>query len=159
MRAAWSSTPRAALSPSRATQAQGNGAGDYTQALHVLTQHLFPPGAGKHAGAFVLTSEPVPEWRGPVDDDDLIRRALNSRSAGAAFGARASFADLWTANVDVLRVAYPSTDKLYGGSARPTPHSPRIWHSGPASMASVSNASCASPHSSGTSGTARATTT
>jgi hypothetical protein len=39
--------------------------------------------------------EPVPEWRGPVDDDELLRRALNSRSAAAAFGVRASFADLW----------------------------------------------------------------
>jgi hypothetical protein len=68
---------------------------DHTQALHTMTAHLFPPGAGKHDGAFRLTSEPVPEWRGPVDDEELLRRALNSRSAGGAFGVRATFADLW----------------------------------------------------------------
>jgi hypothetical protein len=97
-------------------QASGDAGTDHTGALATITQHLFPPGAGKHNGAFVLTAEPVPEWRGPTDDAELIRRALNSRSAGAAFGVRASFADLWQANVEVLRVAYPSADKLYGGS-------------------------------------------
>lgn len=96
--------------------AQGNAATDCTAVLAQLVPVMFPPGAGKHEGAFILSTEPVPEWRGPTDDDDLIRRALNSRSAASAFGQRATFADLWEANADVLRVAYPATDKLYGAS-------------------------------------------
>lgn len=53
------------------------------------------------------TSEPVPEWRGPTNDADLLRRALKSRSAASAFGSRASFADLWEANVEALAKAFP----------------------------------------------------
>jgi hypothetical protein len=98
-------------------QAVGDVNTDHTQALHTLAAHVFPPGAGRHDGAFALTTQPVAEWRGPVDDDELLRRAMNSRSAGAAFGVRASFADLWNANADVLRAAYPSPDKLYDASA------------------------------------------
>lgn len=54
-----------------------------------------------------LSSEPVPEWRGPTDDDDLLRRALKSHSAASAFGGRVSFADLWEANVEALANAWP----------------------------------------------------
>lgn len=39
---------------------------------------------------------PRAEWKGPDDDDELIRRALNARSgAGAAFGGKATFGALW----------------------------------------------------------------
>lgn len=47
------------------------------------------------------TTEPVAEWSGPADDDELLRMALASRSAAASFTspggapAKASFADLW----------------------------------------------------------------
>lgn len=98
-------------------EATGNAATDHTVALHQLVPVLFPPGAGKHEGAFELSTGPVPEWRGPTDDEDLLRRAMNSRSAAATFGVRASFADLWQANVAVLSVAYPAPDKLYDGSS------------------------------------------
>lgn len=60
-----------------------------------------------NGGNFGLSSEPVPEWRGPTDDADLIRRALRSKSASSVFGGRASFADLWEGNADALAVAYP----------------------------------------------------
>jgi hypothetical protein len=60
-----------------------------------------------NGGDFSLTDAPVPHWRGPADDDDLIRRALMSRSAAAAFGGRACFADLWNNNVEALALAYP----------------------------------------------------
>lgn len=86
----------------------GDAATEHTAALHALTTAYFPPGAASGAdGNFTLSDAPVPEWRGPVDDDDLIRRALMSRSAGNVFGNRASFADLWEANADVLALAYP----------------------------------------------------
>lgn len=86
--------------------AVGNAATDCTAALHAVAAEYFPPGVTAD-GDFSLSDAPVPEWRGPEDDDDLIRRALMSRSAAAAFGGRASFADLWEGNADVLAAAYP----------------------------------------------------
>lgn len=53
---------------------------------------------------------PVPEWDGPRDDNDLIRRACNAVSVRSAFSGGASFADLWTRNVDTLAVSYPPKD-------------------------------------------------
>lgn len=97
--------------------AQGNAAIDHTATLHQVVPFMFPPGAGKHAGAFALSTEPVPTWRGPLDDADLLRRALNSRSAASSFGARASFADLWECNTERLAAAYPDPDRLYNASA------------------------------------------
>jgi hypothetical protein len=96
--------------------ATGNAATDHTPALHSLVVHLFPVGAARHDGEYVLTAAPVAEWRGPQDDDDLIRRALKSQSAGAAFGSRANFADLWDKNVEVLSKAFPSSTAPYGES-------------------------------------------
>lgn len=41
------------------------------------------------------------EWRGPSDDEELIRRILNSRlSAAAAFGGKASVQQLWAGEVE-----------------------------------------------------------
>ena len=61
----------------------------------------------------VLGDLPVgvdPRWTGPTDDDELIRRMLDSapRGAGAVFGGKVSAADLWNANADVLARFYPS---------------------------------------------------
>lgn len=55
------------------------------------------------------TTAPVPEWNGPEDDDELIHKALNSSSAAATFGTRASFRDLWERNVGVLASMWPPT--------------------------------------------------
>lgn len=60
---------------------------------------------------------PRADWRGPADDDELIRRALRSRSQAGVFGGnRASFADLWEANAAVLSAAYPHDSKPYDAS-------------------------------------------
>ncbi|MFK5915352.1 MAG: hypothetical protein QM484_13355 [Woeseiaceae bacterium] len=53
------------------------------------------------------TTGPVPEWNGPEDDDELIARALKSKSAAGTFGTRATFRDLWERNVEVLAVMFP----------------------------------------------------
>lgn len=88
--------------------AVGNAATDHTVALHAITAEYFPPTANAGAdGDFTLSDTPVDEWRGPTDDDDLIRRALMSRSAASAFGGRASFKDLWECNTQALGQAYP----------------------------------------------------
>jgi KaiC/GvpD/RAD55 family RecA-like ATPase len=73
-------------------------------AIAHLVATCFPPRE-------VVTAEvgegPCAEWRGPADDEVLIARMLRSTSAAATFGDRASFADLWTANVPKLSAVYP----------------------------------------------------
>src|SRR3546814_498151 len=41
---------------------------------------------------------PRPDYDGPTDDDELIRRATASRSPLATLGVRATFAQLWNAD-------------------------------------------------------------
>lgn len=94
----------------------GDASTDHTQALHAITTSLFPPGAAGADGDWELSDAPEPEWRGPTDDDDLIRRALQSRSAGSAFGQRASFADLWECDTEALAKAYPDAERMYDAS-------------------------------------------
>lgn len=60
-----------------------------------------------------LSDGPVPEWVGPTDDAELLRRALNARSAASAFGTRACFADLWERNTEVLAKAFPAPGRMY----------------------------------------------
>lgn len=87
--------------------AQGDAATQHPAALQWLVDSYFRRGA---PGVELddVTDTPVPEWNGPTDDAELIRRACLSSSARSLFGATASFADLWTANVQVLGKVYPS---------------------------------------------------
>lgn len=89
---------------------------DHTQALHAITAAYFPP-HGSADGNWELTTEPDPAWRGPVDDDELLRRALASRSAASTFGVKASFADLWEGNIEALGRTFPHKDKPYDESS------------------------------------------
>lgn len=50
-----------------------------------------------------------PSYTGPADDADLLARAIASGSAGAAFGLRVAFRDLWEANAEVLSKFYPGS--------------------------------------------------
>lgn len=96
--------------------AQGNAATDCSHLLPSLVEQFFKPDTAAVGGVAGWTEEPVPEWRGPEDDDKLIERMLRSNSAAAAFDSnRASFADLWNCNVDVLARAYPDN----GNSSTP----------------------------------------
>lgn len=77
---------------------QGNASVDATLLLHAMLPQHFPP---RTAGTLSPVGERRPEWRGPEDDDELIRRALAARGSPAAvFGHRASFADLWNGVVE-----------------------------------------------------------
>jgi putative DNA primase/helicase len=87
-------------------RAVGNADADLTLQIGAVVQQWFPPA---EVGTALLDAGPVPEWRGPADDDELIRRALQSKSAASIFGGKASFADLWTGDVGALARAYPST--------------------------------------------------
>lgn len=80
--------------------------GDMSQpcpTVRAFVEHYFPP----RERVAAVGDGPAPEWRGPEDDDELIRRALQSKSARSAFGGGASFADLWECNATVLGRAYP----------------------------------------------------
>lgn len=53
------------------------------------------------------TVGPCDEYYSLSDDADLVRRAMNSKGVAAAFGASATFADLWNANAEVLGRKWP----------------------------------------------------
>ena len=53
------------------------------------------------------TSQPVPEWSGPDDDNELITLACKSNSPASIFGNKASFLDLWQGNTEALSRAFP----------------------------------------------------
>lgn len=96
--------------------AVGSAAFDATAILPSLVAQYFPPDAAQ-AMEQGWTEGPAAEWRGLTDDDELIRRALRSQSTASAFGGRASFADLWTGNMEALARAYPDPARGYDSSS------------------------------------------
>lgn len=97
----------------------GSAATDCTAALAQTVYEYFPPNASAVMGEWSL--EPVPEYTGPEDDDELIRMALASvpKSAAAAFGAaeEVTFAHLWNADADVLSKRWPDATQPYNASS------------------------------------------
>lgn len=93
---------------------------DYTNHLAQFVPHYMKPSIGSDLTVNDnWTTEPRPEYTGPEDDDQLIQKALATQTAANTFGAKASFKDLWTANVDKLRDAYPdnSPEREYDASS------------------------------------------
>lgn len=92
-------------------EAEGNADTDHSHTMRTVAPHFFPyvPVEQRDAG-------PRPEWRGPTDDAELLRRALNSASLGSMLEGKASFRDLWERNVSVLAKAYPHESDPYGES-------------------------------------------
>ena len=86
------------------TNAIGSAGVDCTAALPALVSGYFPPKVT--ANPETWTTGPAAEWNGPDDDGKLIKKALASKSAASAFGARATFADLWNRNIDILSDIY-----------------------------------------------------
>lgn len=63
-----------------------------------IQPYYFPmqPGVDEDGLALDFSNGPTDSsWRGPADDEDLLRRAINSSSTASAFGGRATFAELW----------------------------------------------------------------
>jgi primase-polymerase (primpol)-like protein len=100
----------------RPESAQGDAAVDCTVGLQCAIVLYFPPDSSQ-APAQEWTTVPCPEWRGPTDDDKLLRLAMQSRSGASTFGTRASFADLWNAKPEVLSHAYPAEGRPYDSSS------------------------------------------
>jgi hypothetical protein len=102
------------------TGAVGDVRHNLASAIGLIAGEYFPPGVAQGAGPDEWTAEPVPEWDGPGDDDDLIRRALASgdRSAAKAFGGEGiTFRDLWEGNTDALARRWPGTKGPYDASS------------------------------------------
>lgn len=93
----------------------GSSAKDCSHLLPQLVEKYFPIGASAEDSDW--TEGPQAEWNGPTDDDELIRRAMQSRSADSAFGNKASFADLWLGNVEALSKTYPDPTRGYDCSS------------------------------------------
>lgn len=85
----------------------GNIWTEHTPALYALTEKWLKRITSTDGRDVEWTAEPCEGWNGPTDDADLLKRAMRSHSARAAFGPAASFADLWDGNADVLIAAYP----------------------------------------------------
>lgn len=96
------------------TNAVGSATIDHTATLAAVIPQYFPPVVRGDSSEW--TTEPCEGWLGPDNDDALISRALRSQSAASSFGGRATFADLWTCNVDKLSICYPDAGKGYNES-------------------------------------------
>ena len=98
----------------------GNGAvgdcvADFTALLPSLVANYFPDSGANVDSTW--TDGPREDWRGPTDDEELLRRALRSHSTAAAFGGKASFADLWTCNTEALARCYPDPVRAFDASS------------------------------------------
>lgn len=87
------------------TNAIGDAGTEHTAALHQYIRDFFQPTVTGDVAEW--STGPVAEWGGPVDDDDLIAKAMASgqRGPAAAFGGASdvvTFADLWTADDDAI---------------------------------------------------------
>jgi hypothetical protein len=85
----------------------GDAGMDATSLLQGAVDAYFPATSERETGPQEWTNEPDELWRGPTDDNDLLRRAMQSKSVASAFGVKASFADLWSANESILAQTYP----------------------------------------------------
>ncbi len=90
---------------------------DLTAQQEACATLFFPP--REEAEAVEWEGGPDPEWMGPSDDDELVRRMLASRGSDASFlRQRASFTQLWEGDEAALAEFYPSsTGDLYDRSS------------------------------------------
>ncbi len=90
---------------------EGDAGLDHSVGLQNAVTHYFPP-TDKVQRTKDWRDVAVDGWSGPDDDDILINKMLASKSAGAAFGGKASIRDLWNADDDVLSKFYPSQNDV-----------------------------------------------
>lgn len=85
----------------------GGSAANLVPGIAEVAATYFPPSPMARAADDDWTTEAVPEWAGPDDDEDLLKMALGAQSAAAAFGGGVTFRDLWEANADALAKKWP----------------------------------------------------
>jgi hypothetical protein len=90
------------------TNAQGDAGLDCGAAMASIVNEYFPPAVGARGDGW--STAPVPEYTSPGDNDALIAKAMAAGSAAAKFGGKASFADLWSRNLEALRDCYPDPE-------------------------------------------------
>lgn len=82
--------------------------------LPLVAQRLFPPA---ESNLSVPEEGARADWRGPEDDDELLAMALRSASTASKFGSRATFAQLWEGNPEVLGQFYPDAERGFDASS------------------------------------------
>jgi len=102
--------------------AQGDVRTDHSHVLPWLVSTYFNGSDGMGSSSKLQAWEahlngPVPEWNGPKDNAELVKRAIGSKSAVATFGGKASFADLWYAQEEALAATYPDGNTYDASSA------------------------------------------
>ncbi len=99
------------------TNAIGDASFDCSAQLPDLVNDYFPP--RESINGIGWTTEPVPEWTGPIDDEELIKKAIKSKSGRNIFGSSCSFKSLWQANEADLIQFFPDEkeERLYDYSS------------------------------------------
>lgn len=94
------------------TDAVGSIEVDCTHILGPFVEEFFKGTKRKDAG-YAWTSTPTAMWKGPEDDEHLLRLAMSSR---ARIKRKASFAELFNADSEILAQFYPHTKATYDAS-------------------------------------------
>lgn len=96
--------------------AQGDMMHDASASLNAVVARYFPQTEQLNSAEWTTTHNPA---ACPIEDDArLIEKALNGKQgAGAIFGSKATFRDLWERNTEVLADAYPDTERKYDASS------------------------------------------
>lgn len=95
---------------------QGSADVEHSEAVNRIIAKYFPVKEAVNSAEWRDTHA---EGSSPIADDDrLIEAALRSSGgAGAIFGSKATFRDLWERNVEVLSDEYPDADREYNASS------------------------------------------
>lgn len=93
------------------SRAKGNASTDCSAILPTLVTTYFPPKMPARDAQW--TTEPLSEYTPLKDDDQLLKKALATKSIASKFGNRATFKDLWENNIEALTDAYPPISTKY----------------------------------------------
>ncbi len=99
-------------------RARGSADAESAVLIETVQPAVFPVELpGLQSNNVLANDGPREDWRGPTDDNELLRRAMASKSVASKLGGKAAFSDLWLRNVDRLAASYPSVDDApYGES-------------------------------------------
>lgn len=80
---------------------------------HIVEKWLKDDATGPQSVNWTTTHQPESTGH-TLTDDELISKALASKSVGAAFGFKASFADIWNVNAEKLAEVFPPDQDVDG---------------------------------------------